>query len=62
MPGYIFCWYVGVPESILGMQWTIDKLHPDKVDFEMEKEVKEFYSKFYNLDMPSSTIIDLLKG
>ncbi len=60
MPGYIFCWYVGVPESILGMQWTIYKLHPDQVDFTMEQEIRDFYSTFYNQNMSDSTIKDLL--
>lgn len=60
MPGYVFCWYIGVPESILGMEWTLYKLHPDKINFEMEKEVKNFYLKFYQLDMPDSKIKELI--
>ena len=60
MPEYISSWYICVPESLLGMEWTLYTLHPEKVDFQMEDEVKEFYSEFYNLDMSSAEVNKLL--
>ena len=60
MPDYISCWYIGVPESLLGMEWTLSTLHPEIINFQMEAEVQEFYSKFYGLDMSSATVNELL--
>ncbi|VUT24609.1 MAG: Cobalamin-binding protein precursor [Candidatus Methanolliviera sp. GoM_asphalt] len=61
IPDYISCWYIGVPESLLGMEWTLYKLHPEKINFQMEEEVKEFYSKFYGYDITDEEIAQILK-
>lgn len=34
-------------QSIMGLMWTAEKLHPDKVDFDFNNETRAFYSKFY---------------
>jgi ABC-type Fe3+-hydroxamate transport system, periplasmic component len=61
MPDYISCWYIGVPESLLGMEWTLYKLHPERINFQMEGETQEFYLKFYDLDISSATVNDFIK-
>lgn len=60
MPDYISCWYIGVPESLLGMEWTLYILHPDIINFQIEEEIQDFYTEFYRLDMPSATVDELL--
>jgi len=46
-PVYIDSWDLPSPESILGIMWFSNMLYPDKVDFDMEKETKGFYMRFY---------------
>ncbi len=46
-PLYIDSWDLPSPESILGIMWLAGVLYPDQVDFDMEKEAKEFYMRFY---------------
>lgn len=37
-------------QSIMGLMWTAEKLHPDKVAFDFDNETRSFYSKFYLYD------------
>lgn len=37
-------------QSIMGLMWTAEKLHPDKVTFDFNNETREFYSEFYLYD------------
>lgn len=34
-------------QSLMGLLWTAKKLYPEKVTFDLNKEVKNFYSKVY---------------
>lgn len=61
MPDYISCWHIGVPELLLGIEWTLYKLHPERMPFLMEEEVKNFYATFYNIDIPETTVTELLQ-
>lgn len=56
MPDFISCWYIAVPESILGMEWTIHHLYPDKVDFDIKEEIKTFYNEFYGYKITEEEI------
>lgn len=37
-------------QSIMGLIWTAETLHPDKVTFDFNNETRTFYSKFYLYD------------
>ncbi|WP_440945325.1 ABC transporter substrate-binding protein [Methanosarcina sp. T3] len=37
-------------QSIMGLMWTAEKLHPDKVTFDFDNETRAFYSEFYLYD------------
>jgi iron complex transport system substrate-binding protein len=37
-------------QSIMGLMWTAEKLHPDKVAFDFNNETRAFYSEFYLYD------------
>lgn len=37
-------------QSIMGLMWTAEKLHPDTVIFDFNNETRAFYSEFYNYD------------
>ena len=61
MPKYLMSWELPVPETILGTMWLQSTLYPDNVKFNMNNEIKEFYKKFYQLDLTSKDIDGILK-
>ncbi len=46
-PSYIDAWDLPSPESILGIMWLANTLYPDKVNFDMKAQAREFYMRFY---------------
>ena len=46
-PSYIDAWDLPSPESILGIMWLANTLYPDRVNFDMKAEAREFYTRFY---------------
>ncbi|MBN1636850.1 MAG: ABC transporter substrate-binding protein [Deltaproteobacteria bacterium] len=46
-PSYIDSWDMPTPESLLAIMWLANILYPEKVNFDMHKEAREFYLKFY---------------
>lgn len=46
-PSYIDSWDLPSPESILGIMWLANILYPGEIEFDMEKEAKGFYTRFY---------------
>jgi len=55
-------WILPEPESILGAMWLAQKLHPDKFTFDLEKEAKEFYSRFFGYEIPEEELSKVLGG
>lgn len=46
-PSYIDAWDLPSPESILGIMWMANTIYPQKVNFDMKKEARQFYTRFY---------------
>ena len=42
-------WDFGSPRWILGFMFIANKIHPEQFSFDLEKEQKEFYEKFYGI-------------
>lgn len=61
MPKYLMSWELPVPETILGSMWLQSTLYPDKTSFKMEDEIKEFYKKFYRMNLTSDDVAAILK-
>ena len=61
MPKYLMSWELPVPEDVLGMMWLQNTLYPEKNSFNLNAEIKEFYKKFYRLDLTDSDVDALLK-
>ncbi|PWR76303.1 hypothetical protein DLD82_00390 [Methanospirillum stamsii] len=61
MPKYISSWDVPAPESVLGMMWLSEKIYPEKVNFEIEDEMRSFYKKYYGYDIADATIASILE-
>jgi iron complex transport system substrate-binding protein len=56
MPSYILSFDLPAPESILGIMWLSNKIYPQIVNFNIEKEVRNFYQKIYNFDIPQEDL------
>jgi iron complex transport system substrate-binding protein len=57
VPSFIFSWDVPTPESLLGIMWLANTLYPNRVTFDLNNEIKSFYSKMYDYT-PSQAEID----
>ena len=56
MPKYLMSWELPVPESILGTLWLQSVIYPESVSFDMKDEIKNFYQKFYRIDLSDEEV------
>lgn len=47
---------------IVGLKWLSAKLYPDKIDFDLDKEVKEFFQLFYHVELTDNQLAKLYKS
>ncbi|CUU55300.1 iron complex transport system substrate-binding protein [Parafrankia irregularis] len=60
-PRGVFVWSARSAESALQPLWVAKTLHPDKfADVDIEKEVKEFYTTFYNYKLTDAEVDGIL--
>lgn len=55
--------FLGAPPSInqmIGIQWLGNLLYPDEYNFDIKKEVSEFYQKFYHIELTSKQLDEIL--
>lgn len=55
-------WFDTPPAAnqVLGTIWAAEAIYPDHYNFEVPKEVKEFYKLFYHFDLTDAQVSDLL--
>ena len=63
VPSGPFNWFDRPPSAnrILGIKWLGNLLYPDIYKYDMAKETKEFYKKFYHYDLTDEELTSLLK-
>ncbi|CFX84263.1 ABC transporter periplasmic binding domain [Syntrophomonas zehnderi OL-4] len=63
VPSGPFNWFDRPPSvnRILGLKWLGNLLYPDVYNYDMAKETREFYKKFYHYDLSDQEIESLLK-
>lgn len=61
-PSYLDSWDMPMPESILGIMWLSTLLYPGQVYFDMEKEAREFYLRFYGSYPEPITLTEVGEG
>ncbi|RCX21074.1 iron complex transport system substrate-binding protein [Anaerobacterium chartisolvens] len=63
VPAYPFNWFDRPPSvsRVLGVKWLAGLIYPEYVPLDIEKEVKEFYSLFYNKSLSDSEVSELLQ-
>ena len=47
------------PNRVIGVRWLSKLFYPDRYDYEIEDEVKEFYNLFYHIDLSDEAFSDL---
>ena len=53
----MYRWYVCHADSPLTLLWMAKQNHPDLfADTEMDKEIKSYYKRFYNLDLTDEDV------
>lgn len=61
MPKYLLTWEMPGPESVLGAMWLEKTLYPDKVSYDFNQEIKDFYQKFYGLKLTDDDVEAILQ-
>lgn len=64
IPNIPFNWY-DMPPSVnrlIGIKWLGNLLYPDKFNLDIKKETKEFYKKFYHVDLTDDDLDEILKN
>lgn len=58
-----FNWFDRPPSvnRLLGIKWTANIIYPEIYDYDMEEEMKTFYSLFYRYDLTDEDIEELLE-
>lgn len=61
-PQLIFSWFDRPPSinQLIGIKWLAQTLYPDYYHFDISSEIKDFYKKFYNIDLKDEDIKKIL--
>ncbi|MBV7273717.1 ABC transporter substrate-binding protein [Clostridiaceae bacterium UIB06] len=64
IPSLPFNWFDRPPSAVrvLGVEWLANLLYPEYVNIDINKEIKNFYSTFYNYNLTDDELKDLLKN
>jgi len=60
VPRLIAPWDTPVPESLLGIAWMADVLHPEMCAIDLEDEVLRFYAEYYGYPLSDEELAHLL--
>ena len=60
MPKFLMTWEMPVPESVLATMWLENIIYPGYAKYDITKEIKEFYQKFYRITLTDEDIFGIL--
>jgi len=60
MPQLLFAWDLPIPESILGILWMAEILHPGRVPLDLGETIRTFYQEFYRCTLSAAELNELL--
>ena len=60
MPRVIAPWDAPVPDSLVGILWLAEVLHPGAVSLDLAAEFKNFYSTYYGYNLSEEEVAQLL--
>ncbi|HZK56867.1 MAG TPA: ABC transporter substrate-binding protein [Clostridia bacterium] len=64
IPSTPFSWF-GEPPSvarIMGLKWIGSIIYPQYFEFDLENEAKDFYKKFYNIELTENNLNEILNN
>ncbi|MDO4438470.1 MAG: ABC transporter substrate-binding protein [Eubacteriales bacterium] len=50
------------PNRIVGLRWLQSKLYPDKVNYNLDEEVKTFFELFYHVELSDEDLVKIYNG
>lgn len=56
LPQLLFAWDTPIPESVLGILWIAERLHPGRVGLEIADVASRFYSRFYRVTLTEGEV------
>ncbi|MFH1609048.1 MAG: ABC transporter substrate-binding protein [Candidatus Bipolaricaulota bacterium] len=56
LPQLLFAWDTPIPESVLGILWVAERLHPGRVGLDIAGLASRFYSQFYGVDLSEDEV------
>ncbi len=60
MPQLLFSWDTPIPESVLGILWMAELLHPGLVPLDLAETIRHFYQEFYRCALSAEELSALL--
>jgi len=60
VPQLLFSWDLPIPESILGILWMAELLHPGRVSLDLGETIRTFYQEFYRCTLSTAELNELL--
>ncbi|MCS7239983.1 MAG: ABC transporter substrate-binding protein [Candidatus Bipolaricaulota bacterium] len=60
MPQLLFAWDTPIPESVLGILWLAELLHPGRVALSLSETIRKFYGEFYRCELSWEELSALL--
>ncbi len=62
MPQVLFAWDTPIPESVLGILWIAELLHPGRIPLDLAETIRAFYWEFYRCELAPQELNELLGG
>lgn len=62
MPQVLFAWDTPIPESVLGILWMAELLHPGRIQLDLAETIRTFYREFYRCELSPQELSELLGG
>lgn len=61
-PQYPFCWIDRPPSAnrIIGIKWLANLFYPEVFHYDMRRETRDFYEKFYHVQLTEQQLNDIL--
>lgn len=58
----VYRWFPPSGDAPLMLMWMAETLYPEVFDYDMEKEIKDYYERFYNYDLAGEQIEGILSA
>lgn len=60
MPQLLFAWDTPIPESVLGVVWLAERLHPGRLAVTLRELATRFYREFYGIELATDELVGII--